>query len=98
MWHTGGGGLAFSDPGKLCHPIIIPSLPVGSQLAHCSGDNHHGDRLSRLCGSRQREPASTADSKLKARIFDAPVDFKEKNCVDVMMTLFQITDCVVIGI
>lgn len=73
MWHTGGGSLALSDPGKLCHPIIIPSLTVGSQLAHCSGDNHHGDRLSGLCGSCQREPASTADSKLTV-----PLTLKKK--------------------
>lgn len=72
MRHPGGGGLALSDPGKLCHPVIIPSLPVGSQPAHRCGDHHHGDWLSGVCGSCQREPPSAADGKLFAKmVFDA---------------------------
>lgn len=63
MWHTGRGGLALSDPGKLCHPVIIPSLPVCSQPAHRGGDHHHGYRLSRVCRSCQRESSSAADGK-----------------------------------
>lgn len=79
MWHTGGGSLALGDPGKLCHSIIIPSLPVGSQPAHRGGDHHHGDRLSGLRGSCQGEPPSAADGKLFARmVFDAIADFKHK--------------------
>lgn len=63
MWYTGGGGLALSDPGKLCHPIIIPALPLSSQSAHRRWDHHNGNRLSGLRGRRQREPSSAADSK-----------------------------------
>lgn len=68
MWNTRGGSLALSDPGKLCHPIIIPTLPVSSQPAHRGGDHHHGDRLSGLCGGCQREPSSAADGKLFVRV------------------------------
>ncbi|KAF0042892.1 hypothetical protein F2P81_004229 [Scophthalmus maximus] len=60
MRHTGGGGLALGDPGELCHPVIIPSLPVSGQPAHCSRDYHHGDRLSGLRGRCQGEPSSAA--------------------------------------
>lgn len=79
MWHTRGGRLALGDPGKLCHPVIIPSLPVGSQPAHRGGNHHHGDRLSGMCGSCQREPSSAADGKLSDRVaFEAIADFKNK--------------------
>lgn len=63
MWHTGSGSVALSDPGKLCHPVIIPSLPVCCQPAHRGGGHHHGDRLSGLCWSCQRESSSAADGK-----------------------------------
>lgn len=79
MWYTGGWSLALCDPRKLCYPVIIPSLAVSSQPAHCGGDHHHGDRLSGLCGSCQREPSSAADGKLFARmVSDAIANFKHK--------------------
>lgn len=78
MWHTGGGGLALSDPGKLCHPIIISSLSVSSKPAHHSGDDHYGDWLPGVCGSRQRKPPFAADGKLFARMTVCAVDFKHK--------------------
>lgn len=60
MWDPGGRGLALGDPGKLCHAVVLPSLPVGSQPAHRSGNDHHGDWVSWMRGSCQREssPAS----------------------------------------
>lgn len=60
MWDPGGRGLALGDPGKLCHAVVLPSLPVGSQPAHRGGNHHHGDWLSRMRGSCQGEssPAS----------------------------------------
>lgn len=61
MWNTRGGSVALGDPGKLCHPVIISSLPVSCQPAHRSGDHHHGDWLSGLRGSCQRKPSSAAD-------------------------------------
>lgn len=64
MWHPGGRNMALSDPGKLCHAVIIPSFFVGSQSAHRSGDNHHGDRMSGLRGSCQRKPPSAAGGEL----------------------------------
>jgi len=67
MRHSGSGRLALGNPGKLCHPVIIPSLPVGSQLAHRGGHCHHGDRLFGLRGRRQREPPPAAHGKSDAR-------------------------------
>lgn len=68
MWRAGRWGLALGDPGQLCHAVIVPSLSVGSQSAHHSGDDHHGDRLSGLCGSCQRKPSSAADGKSFAKL------------------------------
>lgn len=77
MRDPGSGGVAVGDPGKLCHPIIIPSLPVSSQPAHRGGDHHHGDWLSGLRGSCQREPSSAAHGKLFVRMADDTlVNFK----------------------
>lgn len=60
MRDPGGRGLALGDPGKLCHAVVLPSLPVGSQPAHRCGNHHHGDWVPWMRGSCQREssPAS----------------------------------------
>lgn len=63
MWDPGGRGLALGDPGKLCHAVVLPSLPVGSQPAHRSGNHHHGDWLSWMRGSCQRESSSASYGK-----------------------------------
>lgn len=79
MWHPGGGSLALGDPGKLRHPVIIPSLPVSGQPADRSGNHYHGDWLPGLCWSCQREPSSVADGELFAWMVPAFVtDCKHK--------------------
>lgn len=64
LWHPGGGSVAVSDPGQLCHSVLIAAVAVGRQPAHRRGNHHHGDRLPGLRGSCQREPASAAHCKI----------------------------------
>lgn len=65
MRDPGGRGLALGDPGQLCHAVILPSLPVGSQPAHRGGNHHHGDWMSWMRGSCQRESSSAAYGKYR---------------------------------
>lgn len=92
MWHPGCGSVALSDPGKLCHPVIIPSLPVCSQPPHRGGDHHHGDWLSGVCRSCQREPSSAVDGKyfFSRKVFNAVTDFDTRLCwCDDAMSLYS---------
>lgn len=61
MRDPGGRGLALGDPGKLRHALLVPSLPVGSQPAHRGGDDHHGDWVSWMRRSCQRESPPASD-------------------------------------
>lgn len=92
MWHTGRGSVALSDPGKLCHPVIIPSLPVCSQPAHRGGGHHHGDRLSGLCWSCQRESSSAADGKSfwrRAVDLKTPWHWRRCNVLELMLRIYR---------
>ena len=61
LWNTGRGGMAVSDPGQLCHTLLIPPIPLSSQSTHCGRDHHHGDWLPRLCRSCQRKSSAVAE-------------------------------------
>lgn len=77
MWYPGGRGLALGDPGKLCHVVVLPSLPVGSQPAHRSGNDHHGDWVSWMRGSCQRESSPASYGKYQRVLSLWPVNIIE---------------------
>ena len=63
LWDTGRGGVAVSDPGKLCHPLLLTALPLCCQPPRRRGDHHHGDWLPGMHRSCERKPTTVVECK-----------------------------------